>query len=643
MNAPRDSLRQKLLHRMAGRMLAMLRVDYIEEPVAWAERNVDLGRDITSNARGMINLDDTPYLKRPLQYAMGKGKRLLTVQAVEQTAKSMLWKLIVMWLMKFRSVPIGLVYQNKEVGGQIIRDSLVPLMKGVNSFRHDLASEGWSMKRIKVGGRPLYLMTGDSPIISYPMAVMIGDEVNDWRQERAARKAVIKRQSAEEYQVSKILDMDKRTRTFDDSLRVLVCSPTGYHGPITLETEKSSKGKWHLRCQGCRELTIDTTASEEYMQYDTTEAGDVIPESCRLVCPECGYVHREDSRRLTTRKMTLEGGYIDEFPERIDTHMGCNWGALAAPFPGVAWPVICQAIEATRRSHGREAAQYLANSINGVHYRPEVVTGDKLDAIRAHQTPELPPEIISKLDAIYMTVDTQDVGYWWTVLGVDGRENWYVLDYGYSWDDHGIIDAWKAKYCGFRPIAGMIDEGGHRKKDVDRLVAKLGKGFWKYKGADGRSTGKSWWKESGNDDEPLLILGHADHFKAELLYLLYAAGRAPDRQTTPAEFLARAENPEENNNLFICCEIKKTYIAQMASVQPPMNNLEADFEDWTPAERQHDLFDTHKMALVLHEFAKKKFSPSAFLHHRVPGAPARQGQKIVIKKSSRQVGGGRIL
>jgi hypothetical protein len=44
---------------------------------------------------------------------------------------------------------------------------------------------------------------------------------------------------------------------------------------------------------------------------------------------------------------------------------------------------------------------------------------------------------------------------------------------------------------------------------------------------------------------------------------------------------------------------------------------------------------------VLHEFAKKKFRPEAFLRGRVPSA--RPVAKVVIKKGAKPLGAGQIL
>jgi len=640
MNNPKLDIRKRQIRRVGRRISAALRVDYVEDPVEWVGKNVDLGRDLTSDADCMLDMDLVPFLKFPLRWSAKRVKhaRALTAQACEQTAKSTLWRLILLWTMKFRPVPAGLIYQNKDVGQTIIRDSLVPVMKGVTSFREDLSRNGWSMKRIMLA-KPVYLMTGDGEIISYPQGLIIGDEINKWRQERAARKAGKKRLSLDEYQVSKIKDMDKRGRTFSNFLRLLVCSPEGAKAPISTETEASTQSHWHMRCQGCGELTMDSTLPEEYAKYSTTNADEVIvtaativEDSIRMVCPECEHEHVY-ADLMDMNAGDGEANYIHAFPERLEHHLGVCWGTMAAPVFKPGWQEVCRAVEHAKRDHTRDVQQYLHNSIKGLPYRPQQITGEKLDLVRTHKvSSDLPQEVIDSWEAVYMSVDTQDEGYWWVIEAVDPRGNWFTLDYGFAWEDKEIVEAWKREYFGHKAIAGIIDEGGHRKEDVNRLVAKLGKGWWKYKGEGRVYKGK--WRMSDNEEEPLLILAKALEYQADWLYLMYT--RAEHDRT---KFDARLLDETQTANWYICCEIKKTFLHQMAAVQPPLVDPDADYRDWLSAERQHDLFDCCKMGLVLHDYAKKNFKPGAFL----AGSPrhkeaARKVKQVKPKRHNRPSG-----
>lgn len=560
-----------------------------QKPIEYLESTLDLSVDVTSSASGLIRIREvTPYLVDPIEYFNRRGRHKLTAQAVEQSAKSTLWKAGMICRQKFLPGPAGIIYQNAEVGLRVIRDSFLPLLRCDEEFSQALPKRhNEAPKDIKLPYSVIYLMTGDGEIISFPISVIVGDEINKWRRDKANRNKR-KFKADEDYQVSRIKNMDSRLRTFRDSLRVLVCSPEGKKGPITTEFKQSSMGYYYDRCAGCGKLAFNTTLPEEYFRYDA-EDGVVNADSIRLVCPECGFAHNEADHKA---QITRGGAYIHEHPERFDRHAGFCWGALATQMPGIDWFEICTSIENARNSNSYEAQAYLANSIKGVDYSPTVLTGDKLNIIRKHALPDLPEELRRRFAAVYMGVDTQDVGYWWTVKAIDCNQNWYTLDYGFAWDDQSVIEAWNREYCGFRPMAGIIDEGGPRKPDVDALVNKLGTGFYKYKGEGTPRNDK--YRVSADDD--LLILARSRYYQKKMLYSIYS------------------QDKTNNNYWFIVAEIKKTYLHQMAAFQPPPNEKDADFEDWIHSDRQHDLFDAEKMVFVLHDFAVDKFPADFWLN-----------------------------
>lgn len=95
--------------------------------------------------------------------------------------------------------------------------------------------------------------------------------------------------------------MKKRTRSYDNSIMFLVCTPSEENGKIWKSFLNSSQGYWHLRCKNCGELTMrscdihnlqfESVYDEELRQYS------VIPDTIRLVCPKCGHEHIEDDKR----------------------------------------------------------------------------------------------------------------------------------------------------------------------------------------------------------------------------------------------------------------------------------------------------------------------------------------------------------
>ena len=114
-----------------------------------------------------------------------------------------------------------------------------------------------------------------------------------------------------------VADLKKRTRSYDNSILFLVCTPSEVNGKIWRSFLNSSQGYWYLRCKGCGDLTIrscdihnlqfESDYNEELRQYL------VKPETIRLVCPKCGYEHVEADKR----EMNIHGGYIHKIPAKI--------------------------------------------------------------------------------------------------------------------------------------------------------------------------------------------------------------------------------------------------------------------------------------------------------------------------------------
>lgn len=584
--------RNQRINRQVAKLIEEIVPPPFYAPVDFCEKYFDLAADKTSNATGKIKIrEKTPYLVDPVNYFASKGKCRLTIQAVEQTAKSTSWKLGAFYRLQFMPSPAGIIYQNEDVGKKIIRDSFLPLLRCNDAFASavpERANE--NPKTIDLPGAPTYLMSGEQAIISIPLGLVIGDEINKWRQEKSNRKNQKRISADDDYQVSKLRDMDKRTRTFENSLRVLVCSPEGRKSPISVEYENSSKGFFFLPCLQCKKMVFDTTKPEEFLFY-SAESGVVDKGSIQLICPECGHVHKEETDKVI---LSQSGVYIHEHPERLGFHAGFCWGALASQFPGVDWLEICSAIERAKLSNSYEDQAYLCNSIKGLPFSPTVITGEKISIVRSHFAAEVPESL--EFSAVYLGVDTQEVGYWFAVMAIDTSGNWYTLDYGFAWDDEAVISAWNREVYGVKPQAAIIDEGGHRKPDVDALVSRMGAGVYKYKGEGSQKKEKFRISE----DDPFLILAAARKYNAKFLYLVYSQHR------------------KDNSYWYVLPEIKKTFVQQIAAMQPPPTDPEADFEDWTALERQHDLFDAHKMIFVLHDFACRHFSKDFFANSIVP-------------------------
>ena len=159
-----------------------------------------------------------------------------------------------------------------------------------------------------------------------------------------------------------VKDARKRMRSFDDSLMILVCTPTVEQGPIWQEYLDSSQGVYHLRCQNCGELSIATNTLKHF-QFECVLNDDdsktYTEGSARIVCPACSHEHSSSDRE----RLIDQGGYIHKFPEKRSTKPGFQAGVLASKLSVFDWDQLAKIQLQCGRSADLKDRMYFANSI----------------------------------------------------------------------------------------------------------------------------------------------------------------------------------------------------------------------------------------------------------------------------------------
>jgi len=533
----------------------------------WVEENIDLTLDTTSAADGLVNLDLTPYLREPLRCWNERGKRLkVTVMAPEQTAKTSPWVWGLMYRMERRPAPALIVWQNDDIAAEKNQEQVEPLMRGIPKLRRELDSPGSKRAdRYLFSDMVVHFCGSGSPVTSHPAAIVVGDEVDFWNLPSQANNSSIKAlESAKN--VSNIRNLDKRTRTFAESLRWLSCSPTLPNGPINQEYARSSQGEWHVRCLGCGGLTV--AHDMRPMRFEMDESGNVLELSIRWVCPSCGRKHVEGERQA----MNLAGEFVHRHPERLGEHRGFQWSALASPF--ISWRDICEALRDGGGKGTIEGQMFLDQSIRGLPFRLRGTRGQSMEEFKRAHCRALPAD--DEVRYVLFGADTQDTGWYWGAVGLgEGGQTWR-LGNGFAATDDDLERAYNALYAGKQCRYGIIDEGGHRTLEVDALIRRL-PNCYSYKGVGRQSIP---WELSRNKYR--LIRANPHIFQHRLLWHMHriADGRA--------SFFHLPPTPDAE------------YLEQLLSVRPPANKPKADISEWRPADGADDhYFDVEKMIQVL--------------------------------------------
>ena len=537
-------------------------------PSAWAEENVRF--DAPGAAFRHLDLSLSPFLREPLEAwrtEPGQGLREVTVCAPEQTGKTTLEFAGLLWRLITYPGLTMIVYPSDEKGIRVNEEKFEPMMRAIPHYA-DLLAQPFSktVDCYRLGGSLVYFGGAGSRATSHSAAAVLADEVDDWPKLQG---------------VDTMNDLRKRSRSFGEAVLFAVCTPRmGEAGSrIWRAFRDSSMGYWFMRCVGCGALTM-RSADVRNLQWETTEAGDVIPDSIRLICPACGHEHTEADKA----RINAEGGYVHQHPERLREHPGFQWGALASRFPSLRWEVIARASLRAGRSGDLADQIYFDNSIRGLPFKPRKMTDRGVEAVKKHRAPLPDPATILYR---FLAVDTQDAGFYWVVRGIDAKLNTYLLGSGLAPDTSALGAVWDAEYHGGHLTCGIIDEGGHRMVEV-RQFADARSGLLTYKG-NGRIGTK--WKESA--EVKGLILANAETYRHLLLYAIYGTPNRGDHYW------------------YLPPEVSEMYLEQITSWRPnnAVRNGDAVANYHCPEGGQDHLFDCEKMFLVLIYYFTAKILP----------------------------------
>lgn len=552
------------------------------DPIEWIESTISLSNDPTSASTGNVRI--MPYQRRPILAQYDAGVRQVTIMAVEQSGKSACWRFPMVHKMVEHPGPRWIIYESHEKAVDINSEQFDPLMRGVPQLADQMNRSTVQQRRYNLpNGSILDFSGAGADITSKPKRDGVADELDTWPLTEAGIHQNLR-------------NFKKRFRTFwarGEGCLVVVSSPSprkkGKKASLTRsvirdEFLKSDEGYWMLRCCGCGKLTMPSHAIYN-LQWELTETenkndkGEIIPGTITLECPKCGYKHVPDQ----AKRMNERGAYCKKGGKELTTfnrHVGCQWGALAAPWV-FSWLSIAEAQMESGTSASIHAQADFFNSWRGLAFRPSIKNDPNLHTLRKKCAPLPDPKVLGN---VFLSADTQDNGWYWVVRGVDAQNNLWHLAHGFVRTISDLKRVWDAKYLGIMPILGIIDEGGHG--DMPKYVKDLvhaEKGLYTYKGA---SIGEKW----RHGKNAYTILANAKAYKADLLYYIYS-------QTRPGNCYWYL--PPES-------QLDDDYIKQILAIQPQQRRKHGDrYENWDTASSgvADHYFDCEKQMLVLLDLA----------------------------------------
>lgn len=542
-------------------------------PDSWAAENIIFSSD-SDPVKGPVDFSLSPFLRDPVRawdLSDVVGLREVTVVAPEQMGKSLTWEMGGIWAAVHAPATM-LVYFTSDTKSRLVNTTkLRPLINNIPALRVylDLPSSS-TASEYRLGPARIVFGGVGSRISSITSAYNVADELDDWQPPRGT---------------SPLDDLRKRSRAFSRGLLFKVCTPSGTarQSKIWREFLNSSQGYWFLRCQSCGGLTMRSCDIHnlKFELAEQTEPGVhalPIPDSIRLVCPVCHHEHVESDRHALVRG----GAYVHKYPERT-SNLGFQFGYLANLFPAGSWMNIATAQVRSGRSGDEEAQRYFDNSIRGLPFKARKLDASCSRALHVHQVPT--PDA-SAIRWRFLSADTQEDCYYYVVRGMDLHRNSYLLDCGRLSTTDDLRATILGQYCGGPLLASIIDEGGHRQDEVRALANSLSR-VYTYKG---NTSIRAKWRLS--DDYGKLLLGHAEHWRVQLLQKIYASARTEDNYWYTTEVMT------------------DDYIHQLSAWSRPSSGKKADeLADGdvscykkTDGAPDH-MFDAEKMCLMLMDFS----------------------------------------
>lgn len=537
-------------------------------PDRWASGNLVF--PATDPVPGPLDLARSPYLIDVLkawELLPGQGLKKLCAVGPQQTGKTLTWLGGLLWSLDMDPGTSLIYYTSEEVAKKINSHKVEPLLRNIPRFRDLLLlPRSHSAEAYHLAENTVYFGGVGSRIASFSARRLIADELDDWQFTKGT---------------DPLKDLEMRSRAFSESLLVAVCTPKGATSRIWGLFKESSEGYYTLRCQGCGELTM-RSCDIHNLQFATTDDGVLVPDSIHLVCPLCHHSHTED----LAERMVQQGGYIHRKPELLLTRPGFQWGALASLIsPQLRWQNIAEAQLRAGKTGSLADQIYFDNSIRARPFKVRAVADQADGALRRNAVPLPEPD---KIRFRFFSADTQDMKWYWIVRGVDQSFNSYLLATGEAVTFAELTGAYTATYHGGKVNMGIIDEGGHRARQI-RLWAAKQRGVMTYKGNPRIQTEKNYKLST---EVKNLMLVREGYYRLLLLYTLYTPRR------------------EGACNWYVTQKLPKEYTEQMSDWRPNPQGKHKfeEFDLWISSGNDH-YFDCEKQMLALLDYFRYEIFP----------------------------------
>lgn len=294
---------------------------YTGQLYEWAKYNVNLPSSYA--IQGAFNIDNSPYLKMPMEYLLKPNIRQINAIAATQTGKTLIRELMIPYIILLEPGPILCLSQNDDVAKHLTETRLIPLLKNNKKINALLENDRFQARKSGIVFPHMAIKCcggSENNLHSLSIKYLFIDET--WLMDAG----VIQKAKA-------------RTTAFNNTKKIYISSQPGTKGDDTSrEIEKSEVYEWYYKCKHCNVIQpyiwYGEKDNKKYgmiwdkkLRSDGTFDMDGTASTSRLVCSHC---HGEIIDTHDNRRQLNDGRYV-KVKDGNSENVTFMWSAFVNP------------------------------------------------------------------------------------------------------------------------------------------------------------------------------------------------------------------------------------------------------------------------------------------------------------------------
>ena len=298
----------------------------------WAGEFIELGRE--SPYPGRFNIQNSPWIKQPLEDLQDIRCRSLTCMSSAQSGKTMLLEIFVAWLVSEDPSPTLWVMSTADEAKRLSREKLMPLLERCPPVKDRMPTDRFKKSTFEIlfDTMPFWIVSAggnsQAALASKSIRNLILDEV-----------ALYKAGS-----VDKVL---KRVSAYWSHRIVLVSCPTRQQDEIHRQFLRGNQNLWWVKLPCGHEAQLQWRSVK--WNHVKSAAGETDWEATKKTvgfeCPTCKVIHLETNQ---LRKSFTQNGYWKANNPNADiAHRSYCWTALLPEWISIKDTLVPEFIQAT--------------------------------------------------------------------------------------------------------------------------------------------------------------------------------------------------------------------------------------------------------------------------------------------------------